>query len=171
MVTKKSTPKKVGEWTSETLAEWSDTEHRAVWRAQKSTSPDGKDLIGVRQYIKTAKYEGPGRNGITVPLDDNAEEALTQIMNLFRDARTHLTSSGKSPVKAKVISKKTALASVEPQFYLKKNNGKYLVSVSPETGAKVSSDQSKAQLFTKSRASDILDGILSDAWSMYAHTE
>ena len=162
MVTRKSTKEK-GEWSSETISEWSPTQ-AVTWKAQVSTAPDGGKFVGVRQYITTVKLgEIAGKGGISIKLDDNTGDALQQLASMFRDLRTHVAK----PLDV-VASKPKRI--VGDHFVLVKNTGKFLTAYTIGAGAKVSSFKSRAQLFTKDRATSVLKH-LSDAWSMEHHTD
>lgn len=161
------TPK--GEWSSETISEWEQSP-TTTWKAQVSKSPDGKFMVGVRQYLKTKTYEGPGKGGITFQVDGNADESLEQLQNMFRDLRVHLNAP---TIQVKPKVQKPAVTTVKAtapsaQYFLIKDNGKYAASVSAES-VKVTSDQNKAQLFTKKIARELLDTRMSDAWDMELH--
>ena len=75
--------KEKGEWQTTTLAEWKASDS-VIWRAQTSTSPDGKKFIGVRQYIKTKAKEIPGKGGITLLNDVKGKAALIELTKLFQ---------------------------------------------------------------------------------------
>lgn len=155
MATRRSTAKEKGEWSSETIAEWSVSKALS-WKAQISTAPDGGKFIGVRQYVTTAKLgEIAGKGGISIKLDENAGESLRKIRELLEALQFKL--SRPSLNKRKSESK--------DQFFLVKDNGKYLTSIGSD-GIKVSSDGKRAQLFTRERAQSLLDDRLSDAWSL-----
>ena len=159
-----------GEWSSETISEWAQST-TTTWKAQVSKSPEGKFMIGVRQYIKTKTYEGPGKGGISFQVDCYADESLEQLQNMFRDLRAHLnapTIRAKPKAQKPAVVTAKAAAPSSAQYFLIKDNGKYAASVSAES-IKVTSDKNKAQLFTKKIARELLDTRMSDAWDMELH--
>lgn len=159
--------KEKGEWTSETIAEF-NTSPSVTWKAQVSVSPEGKEFVGIRQYITTGKSGVlAGKGGITVMNDDKAENFLREIERLVRDLRVQISGETKAKANTKdnIKAKKVAQAQEEPQFFLVKNNGKYLKSVTP-TLVTVTSDKNSAQLFSKTQGLNLLKARLSDAWTM-----
>lgn len=165
-----ATKKPKGEWTSDTISEWAQST-TTTWKAQVAKSPDGTCLVGVRQYIKTKSYDGPGKGGISFQVDMNSDDALEKMQNMFQALRAHLATPS-IPVKAAVGGKRTAKPKPsEGMFILKKDNGKYLTSMDASGKVMVSSDRDRAQLFTRDRAKLLLDHKLSDAWGMLEHVE
>ena len=167
MATKaKSIKTEKSEWTSKTITEWTPEGQKAItWKAQISKAPDGTQFIGVRQYITTAKMgEIASKGGISIKLDDKSEECLTRLTRMFNDLKMHIAEDGSPKVAVKNL-KVVKAPEVKDDFILVKNTGKYLTSFKIGMGAKVSSDLSRAQLFTKERA-DALLLRLSDAWEI-----
>lgn len=166
MATKKAAKEK-GEWVSETIAEF-NTSPSVAWKAQLSTSPDGKEFVGIRQYITTGKSGVlAGKGGITVMNDAKAEDFLLEIERLVRDLRVQISGEAKAQrnTKNNVKAKKAAQSQEEPQFLMVKNNGKYLKSVT-STLVTVTSNVNVAQLFSKTQGLNLLKARLSDAWTM-----
>lgn len=154
MATKKAAKEK-GEWVSETIAEF-NTSPSVAWKAQISTSPDGKEFVGIRQYITTGKSGVlAGKGGITVMNDAKAEDFLLELERLVRDLRVQISGGSKSK---KAIQE-------EPQFFMVKNNGKYLKSVT-STLVTVTSNVNVAQLFSKTQGLNLLKSRLSNDWTM-----
>ena len=82
--TVKSKGKSKGEWQSELIKKWKQSEH-IEWRASKNTSPEGDEFIGVRKWIlRSDGSEIPdARNAITFKLDEDAPKALKRMRKLF----------------------------------------------------------------------------------------
>lgn len=188
--------KSKGEWKSKTLKEWKQSES-VVWRAQMSRAPDGKEFVGVRQYIITAKSgEIAGRSGVTFALDEKSNVGLSKVIALLKTCMAHVgdiddldqsegvdemdemaeddedapapKSLPKIPAPKsmpRAAKAKAASSTFATQFQLKKNTGKFLLSVSAES-VKVTSDSNKAQLFSRKQAEKILSERLSDQWAI-----
>ena len=101
MATSRNTKPTKGEWSSTTVASFK--EGSSTWKAQVSTSPDGKKFIGVRQHITKADgTEIVGKSGITFLQTDDSASKLQALGNLFLDL-------------AKAKSKKLAAKDVEQE--------------------------------------------------------
>ena len=164
-------------WASETIAEWKQSKS-VTWRAQKSTSPEGDEFIGIRQYVKTAtKGEIAGKGGITFKVQASTVDDLGEIIRCLRDARTSLQDDGS--VKGKGIKKaaQPALPTniTKPMYQLVKgdldsDSCRYLKSAATDA-IKITSDKARGQLFTKPRAQALLNSRLSQDWSILRYVE
>lgn len=173
---KKAAKKAAGEWTSETLKEWKVTES-VTWKAQKSTSPEGDEFIGVRQYIKTkTKGEIAGKGGITFKLDENAKANVTKIRGLFEELSKTLLQGDVQKTTAKKPATTRRKKDEEPE---EESSDQYVLMRPAEGGGfeflsrartvddvvkvRVTAKRKEAQLFTGERADDLL-GRLSKKW-------
>ena len=84
MATSRKAKPAAGAWSSTTVASFKDG--TSTWKAQVSTSPDGKKFIGVRQHItKGDGTEIVGRSGITFLHSADSAAKLQALGNLFLD--------------------------------------------------------------------------------------
>lgn len=74
-----------GTWSARTLAEWAASK-AVVWRAQISTSPDGKEFAGIRKYIiKADGTEIADRSGISMLYDGGSiGETVDELIKLLQ---------------------------------------------------------------------------------------
>lgn len=95
--------KEKGEWKSTTIAEWQNSDS-STWKAQQSTSPDGKKFVGIRQYIKTKNGEIAGKGGITFLDDAKAQDSLIAAAGLLMEAaNASKGADGKKGVNVKAL--------------------------------------------------------------------
>lgn len=156
MATKKAAK---GAWTSVTLAEYAQSK-AIVWRAQRSTSPDGKVFVGVRKYI--VKADGTDMHtqaGFNIPEDEGSPELLKALASLLADTKW---SKGKAKA-----------AEAEPdeaprKKYVIKKGPKFLIAarVDDEGAIKVktTTEVSEAKIFVTQAAARHYgaDNVLSD---------
>ena len=84
MATSRKAKPAAGAWSSTTVASFKDG--TSTWKAQVSTSPDGKKFVGVRQHItKGDGTEIVGKSGITFLHNADSAAKLQALGNLFLD--------------------------------------------------------------------------------------
>lgn len=156
MATKKSSKAK-GAWTSETLGEYAQSK-ALVWRAQRSTSPEGNTFVGVRKYI--IKADGTDMHtqaGFNIPEDEGSPELLKALASLLAD-----TKWGKG--KAKPVS----VDELPRKKYVIKKGSKYLIAARLDEDDKIkvktTTEISEAKIFVTQAAARHYgaDTVLSD---------
>ena len=195
MATKGTNPtdkdaKQKGEWKAEVISEWKSSK-AVTWKAQRSTAPDGKVLMGVRQYITTAKMgEIAGKSGITFADDEHLVDNIENVMRLLQDLKADATGTPKrkgkgaaveqvaAAVKTRKLSKKAqaikdeedaeAAEREKSDFVFVKEGNVYLKSCREVDGVmkvKTTEDGDDAQTFALAQATK-LSKKLSSKWSM-----
>jgi len=149
---KKPAKKAEGEWTHEVISEWKQSK-TVVWRAQKSETPDGKTLMGIRKFIVKANGdEVVTRDGISFVSDPQTlTEGVEGIIELLGDL---IKANGGKKTAAKKPAKKARAEEPEDDedeedtayVLFKKSTNRYLRDIEDGT-IKVTPDLGRAKVF------------------------
>lgn len=176
MATRKTAAKKTSKakaWETETIAEFKESK-AIVWRAQKSTSPQGQEFVGIRKFRIDAEGEAmpDGRCGFQVKIED-APKAMPAVLKLLgkliktlddapeeneedegEDTSLEDDDEDAKPAK-KTAGKKAASAKKEILYVIQTKSGKFFQV--EDDDVKVVIKLKDATCLTKAKAEEILE--------------
>lgn len=142
---KKPAKKAEGEWSHEVISEWKQSK-TVLWRAQKSLTPDGKTIFGIRKFVVRANGdEVVTRDGISFPPEaETLKEGVEGVISLLQDLLK--TKPGKA-VKKAVKAEAEDDSDGELLVLYKKSTDRYLKAIDDEGVIKVTPDKGRAKKF------------------------